>query len=55
MKVFTRLLLTALLAGGIAGVFLAGVQHFTIMPMLFEAESYETSGGDEDAHAGEEA
>lgn len=55
MKAFTRLLLTALIAGGIAGIILAGVQHFTIMPMLFEAETYETSSADEGMHAGEEA
>ena len=52
MKVFNRLVLTALIAGIIAGVSLAAVQHFTIMPMLFEAESYET-GGDEAAAADE--
>ena len=55
MKVFNRLLLTALIAGALAGLFLAAVQHFTIMPMLFEAESYETGGGEEGEHAAEEA
>ena len=46
MKAFNRIFLTALLAGGIAGLFLGGVQHFTVIPMILEAETYET-GGDE--------
>lgn len=54
MKAFNRLLLTALIAGVLSGLFLAAVQHFTIMPMLFEAESYET-GGSDGLHAGDEA
>lgn len=53
MKTFNRILLTALIAGALCGLFLAGVQHFTIMPMLFEAESYEVGG--ESASPGEEA
>ena len=55
MKVFNRLLLTALIAGSLAGIFLAAVQHFTIMPMLFEAESYESGTMSTEQHAGEEA
>ena len=55
MKVFNRLLLTALIAGALSGLFLAAVQHFTIMPMLFEAESYETGGGEKGEHTAEEA
>ena len=54
MKVLNRILLTALIAGAIAGLFLAGIQHFTIMPMLFEAETYETTGGAEESHASEQ-
>ncbi len=55
MKAFNRLLFTALVAGALAGLFLAAIQHFTIMPMLFEAESYETGGVEESDPAAEEA
>lgn len=41
--------MAALLAGGIAGLLLAGMQHFTVVPMILEAETYETVGGDEGA------
>jgi len=43
MKIFNRIFLAAILAGGIAGVFLAFIQHQTIMPILLEAETYESS------------
>ncbi len=43
MKAFNRVFLAAVLAGGIAGVFLAFIQHQTVMPLLFEAETYESS------------
>ena len=39
--------MAALLAGGIAGLFLAAMQHYTVIPMILEAETYETTGGDE--------
>ena len=45
-----KLLITALLAGGTSGVFLAGIQHFTVIPMVLEAESYEVEGGHGDDH-----
>lgn len=44
MKAFNRIFLAALLAGGIAGLFLGGIQHFTVVPMIIEAESYEIAG-----------
>lgn len=49
MKAFNRIFLTALLAGAIAGLLLAGLQHFTVIPMILEAETYETTGGEEAA------
>lgn len=53
MKVFNKIFLVALLAGSIAGLFLAGIQHYTIVPMILEAETYEVVGGHE-AHVGEQ-
>ncbi len=49
MKLFNKILVTALFSGVLAGLFLAGVQHFTVMPMIFEAETYETSGDEHGA------
>lgn len=46
MKIFNRIFLTALLAGSIAGIVLGGIQHFTVVPMILEAESYETPSGE---------
>lgn len=40
-----RIFLTALLAGGIAGLILAGIQQITVVPMILEAETYEVSSG----------
>ena len=56
MKVFSRIVLSALLSGVLAGLVLAGIQHFTVIPMILEAETYETTSSDEgDADHGEEA
>lgn len=58
MKAFNRIFFVALLAGVIAGVFLAGIQHFTVVPMILEAETYEIAGGHDHGghdHQGEEA
>lgn len=41
MNVFNRIFLAALLAGGFAGLMLAGIQNFTVVPMVLEAETYE--------------
>lgn len=46
--IVSRILLAGLLAGGIAGVFLTGMQRFAVVPMILEAETYETAG---DGHA----
>ena len=48
MRIFNRILLIALLAGGLSGLMLAGLQHFTVVPMILEAETFETSDADED-------
>jgi len=53
MKVFNKIFLVALLAGSIAGLLLAGLQHYTIVPMILEAETYEAVGGHE-THTGEQ-
>ena len=47
MKIFNKIFLTALFSGIIAGLVLAGLQHFTVVPMILEAETYETAGDDE--------
>ncbi len=49
-----RIFWTALIAGGFAGLVLAGIQQFTIVPMILEAETYETGGSDHShGHDGE--
>lgn len=53
MKVFNRIFLAAIFAGGLAGLLLGGIQHFTVIPMILEAETYET-GGDEAESTGHE-
>ena len=37
-----RIFSTAVIAGGVAGLLLAAIQHFTVVPMVLEAEAYET-------------
>lgn len=51
MKTFNRVFLSAILAGGIAGIVLAFIQHYTVMPLLFEAESYEVSSSDDTSNS----
>jgi len=48
-----RIFSTAVIAGGVAGLLLATIQHFTVTPMLLEAETYETGGvvGDDQGHS----
>ena len=43
MKLFNQIFLSALFSGVVAGLVLAGVQHFTVVPMIIEAEEYEVS------------
>ncbi|MDH3609982.1 MAG: CbtA family protein [Gammaproteobacteria bacterium] len=54
MQTFNKIFLSALLAGVVAGLVLAGLQHITVVPMILEAETYETSGADEGNTAHEE-
>ncbi len=42
--IVSRIFLAAILGGAIAGVFLAGVQQFAVLPIILEAETYETAG-----------
>lgn len=42
--IINRIFITALLGGVIAGLVLGGIQYFTIIPMVLEAETYETAG-----------
>src|SRR3981189_2722092 len=39
-----RILLTALIAGTVAGLFAAGVQHLKLIPLVAAAEVYEAAG-----------
>lgn len=54
MKIFNRIVLSALFSGVLAGLVLAGIQHFTVIPMIIEAETYETASSDESEAAHEE-
>ena len=57
MKTFNTILLTALIAGGLSGLVLGSIQQFSVVPMILEAETYESGGdeGEETAHeAGDE-
>jgi len=47
-----RILATGLMAGVLAGVIVAGLQHVTTTPLIIQAETYEKSeGGHEHTHA----
>jgi cobalt transporter subunit CbtA len=51
--VFQRIFLTALIAGAVAGLFAAGIQRIKIIPLIEQAEVYETGeahGGDAGVH-----
>jgi len=39
-----RILFTALIAGTVAGLFAAGIQHLKLIPLIAAAEVYETAG-----------
>lgn len=55
MKLFNQIFLSALFSGVIAGLVLAGIQHFTVVPMIFEAETYEVTEEEPATnHGGEE-
>jgi cobalt transporter subunit CbtA len=48
--IVSRIFLAAILGGAIAGLFLAGVQQFAVVPIILEAETYETAGDAEGGH-----
>ena len=55
MGLLGRILLPAVLAGFVAGAFLTGLQHIEVIPLIFEAETYEnreSAGHTHDADAG---
>ncbi len=59
MKIFNRILVVALFSGLLGGLVLAGIQHFTVVPMITQAESFESDDGHHDHghshdHGGEE-
>ncbi len=53
MQTFNKIFLVALISGTLAGLMLAGLQHFTVVPIILEAESYETSDAGQ-AHTADE-
>lgn len=48
---FKRILLSACLAGLVAGLILTGLQRFQAVPLVLEAERYEAAGADEEVPA----
>lgn len=53
--IISRIFLAAILGGAIAGAVLAIGHQFFVVPMILQAETYETAGGDEGAsHAHED-
>ena len=49
--IVSRIFLAALLAGVLGGVFLTGIQQFAVIPMILEAETYETADPSDDGHS----
>jgi len=42
---FRQLMLVVFASGAMAGLILFAVQHFTIIPLIESAETYENAGG----------
>ncbi len=42
--IVSRIFLVAIIGGAIAGLFNTGIQQIAVMPMILEAETYETDG-----------
>ncbi len=54
MALLGRIFLPAVIAGLIAGAFLTGLQHIEVIPLIYQAETYENqaaSGHSHDTHA----
>lgn len=49
--IVSRIFIAAILAGVIGGVFLTGIQQFAVVPMILEAETYETASPSGDGHS----
>ena len=43
MQLLRRILLPAIIAGIVAGALLTGLQHIEVIPLIYEAETYETT------------
>ena len=43
MQLLGRILLPAIIAGIVAGALLTGLQHIEVIPLIYEAETYETT------------
>ena len=50
MELLGRIVLPALIAGVLAGLLLTGLQYIEVIPLIHEAESYETASVGEHAH-----
>ena len=50
MELLGRIILPALVAGALAGLLLTGLQYIEVIPLIHEAESYETSGASDHMH-----
>jgi cobalt transporter subunit CbtA len=50
MDLLGRIVLPALIAGILAGLLLTGLQYIEVIPLIYEAESYETAGAGGHAH-----
>ena len=50
MELLGRIILPALVAGALAGRLLTGLQYIEVIPLIHEAESYETSGASDHMH-----
>ena len=45
MQLLGRILLPAIISGIVAGALLTGLQHIEVIPLIYEAETYETVAG----------
>jgi cobalt transporter subunit CbtA len=50
MQLLARILLPAIVAGILAGALLTGLQHIEVIPLIYEAETFETSAASGHAH-----
>lgn len=55
MQLLGRILLPAIIAGIIAGALFTGLQHIEVIPLIYEAETYETAASGGHVHESEAA